>query len=62
MGIYPGVQKIVRTWADHDAPTGEGSRYQTGDGRVWKPEFHPSDKTGESLGAQKGNQITITKE
>lgn len=33
--------KIVQTWTNHGAPTGEGGRYQTEDGAVWKDHVGP---------------------
>lgn len=53
-------QKIVRYWTDPYAPTGEGERYQTEDGRVWKSDptvRMRSMGTGESRGCKTNEHI-----
>lgn len=36
-GFGNGGNVIVRRWQNVNAPTGEGERFQTADGRCWKP-------------------------
>lgn len=36
-----GCLRIVRSWSDPNGPTGESSRYETEDGRVWKDHYGP---------------------
>lgn len=38
--------RIVRTWTVTDAPTGEGTRYETEDGRVWAQTMTTPTITG----------------
>ncbi|KKM60912.1 hypothetical protein LCGC14_1536980 [marine sediment metagenome] len=45
--------RIIRTWGAPHAPTGEGGRYMTEDGRVWRDDLNAHGRalaTGESLG------------
>lgn len=37
----PGCLRIVHSWSDPNGPTGEGGRYETEDGRVWKDHYGP---------------------
>lgn len=53
--------RIVRRWIDLDAPTGEGERWKTADGRVWHRPLYPSMcGTGDSRGVQVGDAIYDT--
>jgi hypothetical protein len=47
-----GGLRIVACWSDPDAPTGEGSRYETEDGTVWGSVFRKESNpaTGTSYG------------
>jgi len=49
--------EIVHVYEVHDAPTGEGTRYVTADGKVWKPTFVVSERTGVEHGKKHGNRI-----
>ena len=40
--------KIIRTWTSPTAPTGEGTYYETENGRVWKTTIQTPTITGVS--------------
>jgi len=58
MGCGQG-SKIVRSWVNLRAPTGENVYYQTEDGRVWHdvPNTLRPRPTGESYGYRDGDRM-----
>lgn len=56
--------QIVRAWSDASAPTGQGERYLTADGTVWRPIATPlldtgDDATSRSMGRVVGSTIKV---
>jgi len=48
-------QPIIRCRTANTAPTGEGERYDTADGRTWQAvSFRPDDRTGLTIGKRIG--------
>lgn len=41
---------IVKTWNEDAAPTGEGSRYKTADGRTWRGTLYGAVVSGNDHG------------
>jgi len=52
--------RIVRTWVDLRAPTGEGTHYETEDGTIWRNApvaFVATVLTGEAPGYRVGDRM-----
>jgi hypothetical protein len=53
-----GGTRIARTWTEMDAPTCEGDRYETEDGRIWKRTYDRNPLgTGDERGRIVGDRI-----
>ena len=60
---FGSVSNIMRQWNQRGAATGESERWQTADGRVWRPRVSPELTisgelgTGDRHGIIQGNRI-----
>ncbi len=57
---YPNQHKIVRTYTDPNAPTGEGQMYVTEDGTHWRRVLYRYSNdlgTGDRVGKISNNTI-----